>query len=95
MWCSDPLGSLSFEAKKLEFFSKKLEFLSFVIFFNFWEGNWLKIYHILHFFGALRANIGSFELHGSKFTTGLCVFWVKSKIATGSLNFDPEKALSF
>jgi len=38
------------------------------------EGNLFKIYQILHFIGALRANIESFEIQDINFTTGLLSF---------------------
>ena len=64
-------------------------------FFNFGEGNLLKIYQILHFFGALRANIASFEIHYTNFTTGSLSFLCKIGNSYRFVKFWPKKGLEF
>ena len=73
---------MSFEAKKLEFFYRELEFRGVLSFFELLGGKFDQKRPKLPFFGALRANIRSFEIHDNNFTTG-------------SLSFGPKKALSF
>ena len=99
--CNDPLPvswvlrpkSLSFFQITWVFSKRGLSFEVFCDFLNFEEGNLFKIYQILHFFGALRANIGSFEIHGSKFTTGSLSFLGQIRNSYRFVKFWPKKGL--
>ena len=72
-----------------------MSFEVFCHFLNFGEVNLFKIYQILHFFGALRANIGSFEIHDSKFTTGSLSFLGQIRNSYRFVKFWPKKGLEF
>ena len=58
-------------------------------------GNLFKMNQISHFFGALRANIGIFEIHDTNFTTGSLSFLCKIGNSYRFVKFWPKKGLEF